>query len=295
MSQLSRRDFLGQSAVAVGALAVAQAATAAETPRKLTSATQQVTVGRTGIQTSLVGMGTGSVGVKRSSNQVRLGQEKFNRLVRHAYDKGITYFDVADQYGSHIYLREALKGLPREKLRHPDQDPRHRLRRRPQPHRSLPRGAGHRLHRHAAAALHDRRRLAGPTFGRSMDVLSRSQGQEVAARRRRLVPRHGAAAGRGQVRLGRGRPGTHQPGRRQGPHGRLSPRRSPLSGGDARRGQGRHRHEDPGRGHLQDARAADASLKFVLGLGSVDAFVIGFESPEQIDQILGHLEKIIKG
>src|SRR5262249_39604118 len=32
------------------------------------------------------------------------------------YDKGITYFDTADQYGSHLYLREALKGLPREKL-----------------------------------------------------------------------------------------------------------------------------------------------------------------------------------
>ena len=54
--------------------------------------------------------------MQHSSNQVRLGQEKFTSLVRHAYDSGITYFDTADQYGSHIFLRDALKKLPREKL-----------------------------------------------------------------------------------------------------------------------------------------------------------------------------------
>ena len=34
---------------------------------------------------------------------------------RHALDRGITLFDVADQYGSHVYLREALRCIPREK------------------------------------------------------------------------------------------------------------------------------------------------------------------------------------
>src|SRR5436190_9452406 len=118
MNQPSRRDFLGQSAVAVGALAASnQLALAADAaPRKLKSVTDQVVLGRTGIKTSLVGLGTGSVGVKHSSNQVKLGEEGFKKLVRYAYDRGITYFDTADQYGSHIYLREALKGLPREKL-----------------------------------------------------------------------------------------------------------------------------------------------------------------------------------
>src|SRR5438309_12040196 len=117
MSQLSRRAFLGQSAAAVGALAVAaQAGAADEEPRKLRGGTGQVTIGRTGIKTSLIGMGTGSVGVKHSSNQVRLGHEKFVKLVRYAYERGITYFDTADQYGSHIYLRDALNGIPREKL-----------------------------------------------------------------------------------------------------------------------------------------------------------------------------------
>src|SRR6516225_9204145 len=116
MPNLSRRNFLGQSAAAVSAIAFANNLSAADAPHKLKSAGDQVTLGKTGVKTSLLGLGTGSVGVKRSSNQVRLGQEKFNKLVRHAYDRGITYFDTADQYGSHIFLREAIKGLPREKL-----------------------------------------------------------------------------------------------------------------------------------------------------------------------------------
>src|SRR5207245_10086426 len=117
-SQLSRRDFLGQSAAAVGALGATNlAARATDNPRKLKSGADQVTLGRSGVKTSLIGMGTGSVGVNHSSNQVRLGNEKFCKLVRYAYfEKGITYFDTADQYGSHIYLRDALKGIPRQNL-----------------------------------------------------------------------------------------------------------------------------------------------------------------------------------
>src|SRR5262249_36899145 len=37
------------------------------------------------------------------------------------------------------------------------------------------------------------------------------------------------------------------------------------------------------------------SLQFVLGLGCVDAFVIGFESPEQINQIMRLTETALKG
>jgi hypothetical protein len=115
--KITRRDFFGHSAAAVGVAAAGAAlAGAAEQPRKLKSAADQVTLGRSGVKTSLLGMGTGSVGVKHSSNQVKLGEEGFKRLVRYAYDRGITYFDTADQYGSHIYLREALRGIPRDKL-----------------------------------------------------------------------------------------------------------------------------------------------------------------------------------
>jgi aryl-alcohol dehydrogenase-like predicted oxidoreductase len=42
--------------------------------------------------------------------------KNFVGLAESAYDSGITFFDVADTYGSHTYLREALKIIPREKV-----------------------------------------------------------------------------------------------------------------------------------------------------------------------------------
>lgn len=86
---ITRRNFLGQSATAVGvAAAGGLLAGAAEQRQKPKSAADQVVLGRTGVKTSLLGMGTGSVGVGHSSNQVRLGEDQFKKLVRHAYDRG---------------------------------------------------------------------------------------------------------------------------------------------------------------------------------------------------------------
>ena len=39
-------------------------------------------------------------------------------------------------------------------------------------------------------------------------------------------------------------------------------------------------------GAFKEPERRDASLRFVLGLGTVDAFIIGFESPDQIDDLL---------
>ena len=41
-----------------------------------------------------------------------------------------------------------------------------------------------------------------------------------------------------------------------------------------------------GEGRIKTPERKDASLRFVLGLGTVDAFIIGFESTEQIDDLL---------
>ena len=50
------------------------------------------------------------------SVQRDLGTEGFNRLIRYAYDQGITYIDTAENYQTHTMIREAIKGIPREKL-----------------------------------------------------------------------------------------------------------------------------------------------------------------------------------
>ncbi len=90
MSGMSRRDFLGQSVAAAGVLAASHTLVRAGTTRTIKSGADLVTLGRTGIKCSLLGMGTGSVGVRHSSNQIRLGHDRFVKLVHYAYEKGIT-------------------------------------------------------------------------------------------------------------------------------------------------------------------------------------------------------------
>jgi 1-deoxyxylulose-5-phosphate synthase len=45
-----------------------------------------------------------------------MGFEKLVGLMRHAYDRGIRFYDLADLYGTHVYFREALKSMERDKL-----------------------------------------------------------------------------------------------------------------------------------------------------------------------------------
>lgn len=112
-NRCSRRQFLQRSAaLATTAFLAPNPLSAAETKVRR-SAVDIVTLGKTGLSLSRLGLGTGS----NSGNVQRaLGREGFNRLIRHAYDRGITYIDTADSYKTHDWIRDALKGLPREKF-----------------------------------------------------------------------------------------------------------------------------------------------------------------------------------
>lgn len=76
----------------------------------------RVKLGKTGLSISRVGMGTGTIGYNKGSNQTRLGMDNFVKIAHHAYERGMSYFDMAESYGSHPYVGEAIKGLPREKV-----------------------------------------------------------------------------------------------------------------------------------------------------------------------------------
>ena len=76
----------------------------------------KVKLGDSGLTVSRIAMGTGSHGYNKSSDQTRLGMDKFVELAHHAYDCGINFFDMADGYGSHPFVGNAIKTLPREKL-----------------------------------------------------------------------------------------------------------------------------------------------------------------------------------
>ena len=132
MKKLNRRQFLGAAVatagVGSGAVMFTRSRPATVVPlsesnepdatfnlvRSL-SPTSQVALGKSGLKVSMVGIGTGSIGWRHRSNQTQLGQNGFTQLMRHAFDRGINFFDLADAYGSHPYFVEAMKGVPRDR------------------------------------------------------------------------------------------------------------------------------------------------------------------------------------
>jgi aryl-alcohol dehydrogenase-like predicted oxidoreductase len=84
-------------------------------PRKFT-AVDEVTLGNTGIKTSRLAMGTGTVGSGHHSNQTALGVAGLSALLLNGYEQGLRFFDAADSYGSHPHVAEALKHVPRDKV-----------------------------------------------------------------------------------------------------------------------------------------------------------------------------------
>src|SRR5713101_8436149 len=116
-----RRDFLHHtSRAAAGALLTSSGvakrlAAIPALPQKFAAA-DTVTLGRTGIQTSRLAMGTGTVGVGHHSHQTALGIDGLSRLLLNGHDNGLRFFDAADSYGSHPHVAEALKHLDRTKV-----------------------------------------------------------------------------------------------------------------------------------------------------------------------------------
>jgi 1-deoxyxylulose-5-phosphate synthase len=111
MPQRTRREFL-KTGLAASAVALS-AAPPLSAGRQ--TATDWVTLGKSGVKVTRLAFGTGSF-----SGQVQrdLGQEGFTRLVRYAYDHGIRFFETAESYGEmHRMLGIALKGIPRDSYR----------------------------------------------------------------------------------------------------------------------------------------------------------------------------------
>jgi aryl-alcohol dehydrogenase-like predicted oxidoreductase len=120
---MQRRDFLRHSAQTLSAAWLAHSPVARAAlidpeplPKKLT-AQDEVTLGHTGIRTSRLAMGTGTIGFAGRSNQTRLGTAPLTNLLLNGFNEnGLRFFDAADSYGSHPYVAAAIKQLPRDKV-----------------------------------------------------------------------------------------------------------------------------------------------------------------------------------
>ena len=122
---MHRREFLIRSSTALGASWFTAkkltsknilSALASQPPLSKFAAPDTVTLGSTGIKTSRLAMGTGTVGSGHHSNQTALGIKGLSDLLLNGYDHGLRFFDAADSYGSHPHVAGALKHVQRDKV-----------------------------------------------------------------------------------------------------------------------------------------------------------------------------------
>ena len=276
---ITRRQFLAGS-LATGT-ALYSSGLLADSGRKLRSMTDRVEIGHTGVKVSYLGLGTGTKGYDKASNQTRLGPIKFAHMINHAYDQGINYFDVADLYGSHQGLRAALRRIPREKY-------------------VVETKIWYRTSKDAKADL-DRflselgtdyidilylHCITDQTWATDLkameDVLSE-------AKQKKIIRAHGISIHSLDVmKAAAANPWVDNVLTRINPTGvmmdapaaevvpvlqKLHAARKGVTG-----------MKILGEGQIVDRR--EESLKFVLGLDCVDAIIIGFEAPAQIDEII---------
>jgi len=266
--------------VLAGAAAATGRTGAAPAKSKITSGTQIVTLGDTGIRTSVLGVGTGTHGGRE---QRELGQEKFTRLIRYAYDRGIRYIDTADMYRTHIFVGFAIRGLPREELfiqtktmaKHPE----------------VAKADIERFRRELqtdyvdSLLMHCMRKGTWPTDMRPvMDVLleakEKGRVRAVGMSCHGMDPLQAATECKwNRVNLVRINPfGFFTDGE---PEQVVEQIRKLHADGRGVIGMKIY-----GEGKCKTRKMRLESIKFVLGLGCVHAFTIGFSKPEQIDETL---------
>lgn len=289
---LNRRDFMAQAAASATAAVAVTTSVAHGAPGRTgrdrsnlpKSPTELVALGKTGIQVSLVGMGTGSIGSGQASNQTRLGVKEFTRVVRHALDHGVRFFDVADQYGSHVYLREALKGVPRDQYVIQTKT-----------HATNVADARSHLERYRLelgvdyidiVLLHCMQKTGWPAENQgSMEYLMKAKHDEI-------IRAHGTSChGMDPLHVSAKNPFVEVDLARINPEGLIMDDHKPDEVASVleemhNAGKGVVGMKILGEGRINTPERKDASLRYVLGLGTVDAFIIGFQSTEQIDDIL---------
>ena len=292
MSHLDRRSFLkGTAGTLVAATLMSNLSGAAPA---LPKAPDVRTLGQTGLKCSYLGIGTGLRGRGRGITEqtMKLTGEEFVGLLEYAYEQGITYFDLADQYGSHNYMREAMKrSIPRDKVmllskvwsREPEQARRDIERMR----KELDTDCIDILLIHC---LRGGEENWPETLKPTMDVFSEAKAKGwirahgLSCHNLRALERV-AEEDWADVVLARINPfGSHM----DGPPKRVVPILDKIH----KAGKGVLGMKILGEGDPKVVAKMDESLKFVAELGSIDAMTIGFMSKAELDDVMNRIQGV---
>jgi predicted aldo/keto reductase-like oxidoreductase len=298
-TKLTRRQFVTTITIGAGTVVLGKAALALPaSPSPLsTDPFQIVSLGKTGLKTTLLGMGTGFSGYNRSSNITRAGVAE--SLIRQAYDKGIRFFDCADSYGTHSYAAAALKDIPREN---------YLLSSKiwvsqggiPEPDRPDADVVIERFRKELRTDYLDLVQIHCMTDGhwtdkqkKQMDILENLKAKKII--RAHGVSVHSLEAMQDCVES----PWVDVVHVRVNPFGEAMDNKDPslvipVIEKLHKAGKGVIGMKLIGNGNFRnDPEKIDASLKYVLGLGTVDMIIVGFEQPGQIDNYIGRVKNAL--
>jgi len=257
---------------------------------------QIITLGKSGLKSTLLGMGTGFSGYNRSSNITRAGVAE--TIIRQAYEKGIRFFDCADSYGTHPFTAAALKGAARESYTLSSKI-------------WVGPGGIPENERPDADVVIDRFRkelktdyldlvqihcMTDPKWTdkqkKQMDILENLKVKKII--RAHGVSVHSLEAMEACVES----PWVDVVHVRINPFGEVMDKSDPslvipVIAKLHKAGKGIIGMKLIGNGNFKnDSEKIDASLKYVLGLGTVDMIIVGFELPEQIDNYIGRIKNV---
>jgi predicted aldo/keto reductase-like oxidoreductase len=296
MAQFRRRDFLTTGLGAGIAAGIGGPLWAKSAKR---TATDWVTLGRSKVKVTRLAFGTGTRGgqVQRS-----LGQEEFTRLVRHAYDRGIRFFETSETYsGMPQMLAAALKGLPRDSYR--------LMTKYATPARGGP----------PAEKIDDFRRqldteyidilllhcLRPPTW--ETDYRELQDGLSVA-KQKKIILSHGASVhGLPALRTFPGNQwldiamirmnhnGMRMDGPGQGQTANPGDRNEVVKNTRVvhDQGMGVISMKLVGEGSFTNPEDREASLKFTMNLGCVDSVTLGFKNTSEIDEAIERMNRVM--
>ena len=259
---------------------------------------QIVRLGKSGIKSTLLGMGTGFSGGNRSSNITRAGVAE--SLIRQAYEKGIRFFDCADSYGTHPFTAAALKGVPRDSyilsskiwvsqggIPEPDRPDADIVVERFRKELNTDYLDMVQIHCMTDPLWTDKQK-------KQMDILETLKAKKII--RAHGVSVHSLDAMEASVES----PWVDVVHVRVNPFGEAMDKRDPALVIPVieklhKAGKGVIGMKLIGNGRFRnDSDKIDESLKYVLGLGTVDMIIVGFELPEQIDNYIGRVKNALK-
>jgi aryl-alcohol dehydrogenase-like predicted oxidoreductase len=298
-TKLSRRQFVSTITVGAGTVLLGNSllASSSSGPESLSGQLKVINLGNSGLRTTLLGMGTGFSGYNRSSNITRAGVAE--SVIRNAYEKGVRFFDCADSYGTHTYTASALKGFLRDSytlgtkiwvsqggIPEPERPGADVVVERFRTELNTDYLDLVQIHCMTDASWTDKEK-------RQMDILENLKAKKII--RAHGVSVHSLEAMKACI----GNPWIDIV------HVRINPFGEAMDNSDPsvvipvieklhKEGKGIIGMKLIGAGKFKnESGKIDESLKYVLGLGTVDLLIVGFEKPEQIDDYIARMQNAL--